>query len=323
MSQSLSLGAASLVAALAGVLWLSAVAPATSQPAPRRPRVAVFFEAGFPAVDVEPQDERALRESLAGTDATFLDAGQLAAALTVERFDTLVMPFGSAFPEAAWSAILEFLRRGGSWVQVGGTPFARPVARGENGWQPSPETTACYKVLGFTHVFEVSASGVASWTAVDGTGVPASLASGFSSSFVYEADIRLTSAKDFPDEDGSDGPREGRVQPLVFGRDWAGVPIAAPLVRIDCLAGAFAGGAWLIAPVKGRVDPRAVRWMVDQASAGAIELTARPTFAGFLPGEKAVVEIAVVRHRPAGVAPLSPSGSPWWDLRAGPSSREQ
>ena len=81
------------------------------------------------------------------------------------------------------------------------------------------------------------AAAVATWAVADSApAVPASLATGFRADAVFEADIRLTNTKDFPDEDGSDGPREGRVQPLVVGRDVTGTPVAAPIIRIDRLA---------------------------------------------------------------------------------------
>ncbi len=285
-------------AAVLGAAWLTAwSASAQSAPAASpRPRVAVFFEAGFPAVDIEAIPEAALRQALAGLDVEFLSAGRLAADLVPDRYDVLVMPFGSAHPEEAWPAIIRFLEGGGSLVNVGGRPFAVAVSRRGSAWQVQAESTACYKALGFTHIFQVPASAVASWSvAAAAPAVPASLATGFRADAVFEADIRLTNTKTFADEDGSDGPREGRVQPLVVGKDAAGRPVAAPIIRIDRLAGRFTGGAWVLANLRGSVSPATVGTLVEAASTGAIEITARPTLAGYLPGEVPEVEVTVRR----------------------------
>jgi hypothetical protein len=306
MTHSASMAKSAVGAAVLGAVWLTAWSP-SAQSAPAagsRPRVAVFFEAGFPAIDVEVIPEAALREALAGLDIQLLSAGRLSSDLTRDRYDTLVLPFGSAYPEVAWPAILRFLEGGGNLVNVGGRPFAVAVSRRGSAWQAQPESSACYKALGFTHIFQVPAAAVRTWSTADSApAVPTSLATGFRADAVFEADIRLTNTKDFPDEDGSDGPREGRVQPLVIGKDAAGTPIAAPIVRIDRLVGRFSGGAWVLANLRGSVSPAAVRTLVEAASSGAIEITARPTLAGYVAGE--VPEIEVTVRRP-GASPDEP-----------------
>jgi hypothetical protein len=298
MSHSASMTMTAVCAAALGAFWLTAWSP-LAQSAPggsSRPRVAVFFEAGFPAVDVEAIPESALREALAALDVEFLSASRLSSDLAGSRYDVLVMPFGSAYPELAWPAILRFLEGGGSLVSIGGRPFAVAVSRRGSAWQVQPESTACHKALGLTHIFQVPAAAVATWTTASATpAVPEALASAFRADEVFEADIRLTNTKDFPDEDGSDGPREGRVQPLVVGRNASGTPVAAPIVRIDRLAGRFTGGAWVLANLRGSVSPAAVRMLVEAASTGAIEINARPTLAGYLPGEVPEVEVTVRR----------------------------
>lgn len=307
MSHPVSLVTTAVCSVLIGAFSLTAGNPSAQAPPapPHGPRVAVFFEAGFPSIDIEPIPESAIREALAGIDMTFLGAGRLSTDLDASRFDVLVMPFGSAFPEASWPAILLFLEAGGSWVNLGGRPFAVGVSGGAGSWRAGPESSACYKALGFTHIFEVPATAVASWAVPAGAtpAPPPALAAGFRADVIYAADIRLTSTKSFPEEDGSDGQREGRVQPLVVGLDDAGTPVAAPVIRVDRLAGRFSGGAWLLANVKGRLAPASVRTLVDAASLGALELSARPTFAGYQPGEPPTIEVALRRARSTGNEP--------------------
>ncbi len=298
MSHSASLTMAAAGAAVLGAVWLTSWSPsAQSTPAAGpRPRVAVFFEAGFPAVDVEATGDVALREALTGLDVDLLPVARLASDLARNRYDVLVLPFGSAYPEEAWPAILRFLEAGGNLVNVGGRPFAVAVSRRGAAWQTHAESSACYKAIGFTHIFEVPAAAVTTWAvAAAAPAVPASLAAGFRADAVFEADIRLTNTKDFPDEDGSDGPREGRVQPLVVGSDAGGRAVAAPIVRVDRLAGRFAGGAWVLANLRGSVSPAAIRALVDAASTGAVEIVARPTLAGYVAGEMPEIEVTVRR----------------------------
>ena len=307
MNRQASLTTVAVCAAVVAAVWLMPSNP-SAQSASRAgagPRVAVFYEAGFPAADIRPVSEAALREALSGLDVDLLPAGRLSSDLSRSRFDVLVLPFGSAYPEEAWPAILRFLEAGGSLVNVGGRPFAVAVSRQDGSWRTHPDSSACYKALGFTHIFQVPASSVATWSAAEtASNEFAALAAGFEADAVYEADIRLTNTKDFPDEDGSDGPREGRVQPLVIGRNAAGTPVAAPIVRIDRLAGRFSGGAWVLANLRGSVAPRAIRLMVDAAAMGAVEVTASPTYAGYLPGETPEIVVAVRRPGAAAGEPV-------------------
>src|SRR5438309_2989159 len=81
----------------------------------------VFWENGFPAADTVAPN----RDAFALPDATFASAAQLDEALARAETRLLVLPFGSAFPENAWPAMLRFLERGGNLLVVGGRPFTR------------------------------------------------------------------------------------------------------------------------------------------------------------------------------------------------------
>lgn len=274
--------------------------------APSSPAVGVFLEAGFPSPEVEPQEEGALRAALADLPVAVLGADRLAAWLDAAApSSVLVMTHGSAFPRDAWPAIVRFLERGGNWVNVGGVPFATPVARGTAGWAPLPPSTTFHKSLGFTHTFEVSADRAASWHPADPAAASSPLLGQFRAVSVFPLDVRLANTRDFQDEEGSPGEREGRLLPLVVGVDGGGIRVAAPFVRLDRVSGRFAGGAWLLAPLRGSVTPRAVRALVDQAAMGAVEFVARPTLAGFRPEETPSIHVQF--RRPAG-APLTGAG---------------
>ena len=207
---------------------------------------------------------------VAGLDVEWLDADRLSANLDRGRYDVLVMPYGGAYPEIAWPAIRHFLEAGGNWVNLGGRPFTSPVVRESGRWAAQPFSLAAFKVLGFTHSFEVPASVGQEVDDRSWRHPPCQSRSppGFAPDVVYEMDVRLANTKTFPDEDGSDGQREGREQALVVGRDQDNRAVAAPLIRIDRLAGSFSGGAWVLAPFKGSMTPgRSARWSSRPRSA--------------------------------------------------------
>lgn len=94
--------------------------------------VIVFSEPGFPAADSAtptPQQLTALFPS-----AETVAADQLRQALSAGASRLLVLPYGSAFPEESWSAIKNFLDRGGNLLVLGGRPFTRAAHRDAQGW---------------------------------------------------------------------------------------------------------------------------------------------------------------------------------------------
>ncbi len=298
MHRWLSLVTTAVCAVLLGAVLPAADRPAATEALAASPptRIAVFFEPGFPAADIEEVRESTLREALAGLDVEWLGADDLSNRLDRSRYDVLIMPFGSAHPEAAWPVIRHFLEAGGNWVNLGGRPFTVPVVRESGRWVAQPASLAAFKVLGFTHSFEVPASSSATWTtAAASPAVPDTLASSFRADVVYEMDVRLANTKTFPDEDGSDGQREGHEQALVVGRDVDGRAVASPFIRIDRLAGSFSGGAWVLAPLRGSLTPAAIRALVDSATTGAVEFTAAPTFAGYPSVETPAIDVALRR----------------------------
>ena len=100
------------------LLGIGAAARATEGPS-----VLVFSEPGFPAADSAPPTEAQLAKLL--PEAERVRARQLASRLARLTTRLLVLPYGSAFPEASWPDIQRFLRRGGNLLVIGGRPFTR------------------------------------------------------------------------------------------------------------------------------------------------------------------------------------------------------
>jgi hypothetical protein len=127
-----------------------------------KPRVALFWEPGVPSIDGLSLTREHLQLALADFDLTSFGAADLGQ-LKVSKFDLLVMPYGSAFPKSSWSYLLNFLREGGNWLNLGGVPFALPVVRSGNDWRVQDRQTAYHKRLGITHAFPVRGNEIVSY----------------------------------------------------------------------------------------------------------------------------------------------------------------
>ena len=176
-------------------------------------RIAVFQEEGFPRIQSGDF-------SFAGFDVTFLSEQQLAR-LSPRAFDLFINPYGSAFPKRAWKVILEYLRAGGNWLNLGGVPLSRPVVRTASGWRAEPYQATYHKRLGITHYFPVATRNVVKYQSDQ-----EQLARDFNAKEIFELYVRLSSTSNEPDEAGSDGPHEGVVESLVFGLNREGRAIA-------------------------------------------------------------------------------------------------
>ena len=94
----------------------------------------IFSEPGFPVADSTSVSEAALSQGFAGSVRT--DAAHLEGALAAVQTRLLVLPYGSAYPETAWPALLRYLDRGGNLIVLGGKPFGRDRYRGHRNEGP-------------------------------------------------------------------------------------------------------------------------------------------------------------------------------------------
>lgn len=251
-------------------------------------RVAVFWEDGFPSVDIAPLERDALAAALRGFRVSLVSE---AALQDLHGYDLLITPYGSAFPMAAWENILEYLRQGGNWVNLGGVPFSVPVVRENGEWRQESRQTAYHKELFITSAFEVPAGRIDSWQ----EGAVAS--NSFHADAVYELYLRLTSTHEFADEIGSAGMRDATMHALLYGLDRTGLRIAAPFVQIDRLGGPFAGGRWVLANLRGSLSPDAIRVLAFAASEGPSEFEVRPSFACYYGDERPAFTVRLKRPR--------------------------
>ncbi|MCX6538702.1 MAG: cellulase family glycosylhydrolase [Acidobacteria bacterium] len=271
-------------------------------PADKR-RVAVLLEPGFPSIDAQPVPEPQLREALAEFDAAWLGVDALANQLTRDRFDVLVTPYGSAFPKHAWNAIRAFLAAGGHWVNLGGVPLAVPVVGGSGAWRPEVRQTAYHKSLGITQAFPITIPPAVEWEVSARHPFAAALLGQISTPSAFAFYVRFSETRQFPDEDGSDGPRDAMIEPLLAamridteaGKAVSRWPIAAPVVLIDRVRGERAGGRWVLVTSTGSVTAQLIRALTAAAAAGCQRLQVRPSLACYRDREPLVVTTELVR----------------------------
>jgi Cellulase (glycosyl hydrolase family 5) len=257
----------------------------------RKPSVAVFWEQGFPGIDDFKLIWNTIDGSLSDTTYKLLGEQELIDQLNNFPFDLLITPYGSAFPKRAWNEILKFLRRGGNWLNLGGVPLSRPVVRAGSGWRAEAHQTTYHKQLGITHSFPVKPSDILWYQQVYQPN------NDFRLEEIYELYLRLSSSKNEPNEDGSDGPHEGVVRAIVLGVTRDRRHTAAPVIQIDRLLGEFAGGRWVFANFTGRLGYLAISVLVQAAARGASRFEVKSEFACYKPGEIPSLSVQLTRPK--------------------------
>jgi len=256
------------------------------------PAVVVLNEPGFPAADAATPSEAELRMLIPGAGLASQEQLQLLLLQSTTR--VLVLPYGSAFPEAAWPNIDKFLERGGSLLVIGGRPFTRAAYRSAAGWQLRDYSVRFARELLIDQYQETPGSEELEFqTNPDVMVKPGSFT--WKRSF---SPILHLSAGRTNEREGSAGSIDARLDALAWGtRD--GRRLAAPVIQIDHLQNRFSGGRWIF--VNAELPPdfygsaqakQLIPALVGAALRGSEEFTVRPTLPLYLPGEPVQLEIA-------------------------------
>ena len=277
--------------------------------------VVVFAEENFPAADTAAPDMAQLRAELPG--ARYIGAGQLGAALAETATRLLVMPYGSAFPEAAWPAIFTFLERGGNLLALGGRPFTRAAYRDSGGWHLRDYSVRFNLGLMIDQWQETPGS-----AGLEFENNPDVLLRipHFPWQRAFSPIIRLGSV-DIYQRGGSASYLDARLDALAWGSR-EGRRLAAPAIEIDHLRNRFVGGRWIFVDAElGRdfygsaAGKQLVPTLAAAALEGSQEFTVHPSMPLYLPGEPVQLEVAW-QAATAAKAPLtvkvtvSPEGQP-------------
>ncbi|NUQ46279.1 MAG: hypothetical protein HUU22_09615 [Phycisphaerae bacterium] len=262
----------------------------------------LFSEPGFPVLDVD-----ALVEIAGATEARTVD--ELIRELTPQRI--FVWRHGSAFPAELWAPLQRFLENGGTLVYLGGAPFTRPVVGPPGARVVQPPTLSMIKALRLNQCERISVAGGRLRSAI-GFGATSERVLP-SPTWAWVLEPRLTEAKTFANEDGSDGPRDGAVRGLVhvlcaangaapsLHADMREFPCAAAAVAVYRLRGRWAGGKWVFWLLS--TPPRAdeLNALLAEARRPVVDFRVAPTFGCFHEGERP--SLLVRLYRPRGESP--------------------
>jgi len=223
-------------------------------------------------------------------------------ALASPQTRVLVLPHGSAFAEAAWTDIAEYLQRGGNLLVIGGKPFTRAGFRDSSGWHLRD-----YSVR-FAHQLMIdqyeTTPGSNGLEFLSNRDLPLRVPQ-FRWIRGFSPVIRL-SAVDLYHRGGSTGSIDARVDSLAWGvKD--GRKLSAPGVVIDHLRNGYDGGRWIFLNaelpsefLQLAATPDFLGSLVQLASRGSQEFSVRPTVPLYLAGEP--IPLEVIWH-PANAVP--------------------
>ncbi len=252
--------------------------------------VVVFAEENFPAADTAAPDTARLKRQLAG--ARFTGAEQLPSALADAASRLLVMPYGSAFPEAAWPGVLAFLKRGGNLLVLGGRPFTRAAYRDFGGWRLRDYSVRFSLPLMIDQWQETPGSEGLRFE--DNPDVLPQLPR-FSWQRAFSPIIRLGSV-DIYQRGGSASYLDARLDALAWGSR-EGRRLAAPVIEIDHLRNRFTGGRWIFVNAElpenlyaSEAGGQIVSRLAAAAREGSQEFTVHPALPLYLPGEPVQLE---------------------------------
>ncbi|HVT97986.1 MAG TPA: hypothetical protein VHE33_10805, partial [Acidobacteriaceae bacterium] len=246
-------------------------------------KTVVFWQAGFPVADSPAPEEAGLRAGFAG--AEFVGAAGLGLALGRSDTDLLVLPYGSAWPEAEWGAILGYLDRGGNLIVLGGKPFTRAAFEDGSGWHLRTASVAQSLEL-FIHDYQETL-GTSSDVkfAANPDVFPQLPAFGWKRAF--SPVVRL-SVVDGDTTGGHTGYEDMDLTTLVWG-EREGHKLTAPVVELDHNTHRFVGGRWIL--VACEPDAEFFRNTKLLAMLGEIAVrkqdrfTYRPRLPLFVPGD--------------------------------------
>jgi hypothetical protein len=259
----------------------------------------VFSEPGFPAADSAVPSQQQLATLLPGAQRA--DSDHLRDVLTAPSTRLLVLPNGSAFPEQAWSAIKQFLDRGGNLLVLGGMPFTRAAYRDSTGWHLRQHSVRFIRPLMIDQYQETPGSDGLQFQ--PNPELPLQL-SAFAWKRAFSPVIRL-SAVDLYHRGGAAGSIDARLDTVAWGLK-NGRKLSAPVLQVDHYRNGFDGGRWIFVNAelsREFFDNAAlVQSLADRALQGAEEFTVRPGLPLYLHGEP--IEVQVEWH--ATVLPKAP-----------------
>ncbi|HEY0795085.1 MAG TPA: hypothetical protein VGD64_04820, partial [Acidisarcina sp.] len=279
---------------IVGLFFVAAVVMVGQVPASGMKHVTVFFEKSFPAADSAEPTADALRSLF--RNASLADVGGLQRQLASGETSLLVLPFGSAFPEAAWPQIFDYLEGGGNLLVIGGQPFTRAAYRVGSEWKLR-SANVYFPMQLFIDDYQptTGSSGGSSFGAgalkfePNPDTTPALPA--FEWKRAFSPVIRL-SVNELYRRAGSTGDTDAVLETLAWGTA-DGHRRAAPVLEIDHDHKRFVGGRWIFVACEladGFFTSDAAKKLLPELATIAVRrgdrFTFRPTVPLFVEGEQ-------------------------------------
>jgi hypothetical protein len=284
---------------LAAAFSLYFIAPGALH-AQNYPSTVVWSEPGLPSTDSATPSPTQLTQAF--PEARMLPADQLAAVLSDPEIHLLILPQASVVPEAAFSAISDYLHRGGNLLVLGGRPFTRSAYHDATGWHLREYSTRFIRPLQIDQYQNTPGSAGAVFT--PNPDIPIELPV-FSWKEAYSPIIRLSTG-DIYNRGGSAGSLDMNLDALAWGVI-DGRRLSAPVLQIDHFSSGFDGGRWIFLAAALAPDfyssanaTKILRSLADRALLGALQFSVRPILPLYLPGEPVELESRVhLAHKSA------------------------
>lgn len=274
----------------AALVWLVFPGRLLSKPVATSP-IVIFQESGFPAADTSAPSRSDLENLLPGS--RFTNAQELAHALSGPTTRLLVLPYGSAYPEADWDSIYAYLNRGGNLLVLGGRPFSRAAYHDDAGWHLRAYSVRAMIPLRIDQyqetsgsageVFETNPDVVTKLSAFDWKGA-------------FSPILHLTDSDIYPRQ-GSAGRIDSRLDTLAWGTQ-DGRRMSAPALQIDHVRDDFTGGRWVFLSAdlaqefySDGQSKKIIPALAAAALRGSEEFIAAPVLPLYLPGEPIEIDV--------------------------------
>lgn len=260
-------------------------------------KTLIFYDAEFPYDGIRPT--KGWLEQL-GDQFEVVDAKHLSRALANDEFNSYIHLHGPYFPKEAWTALLAFFKKGHGLLHIGGALFRNPVHQTLEGeWRIERVQTAYHRQMLIHEILPIDPSPITKLEADRKVPIFEGRESLFSIEPAHSLILHVTRYRDHADENGSGGPMDAHIYPLLKGISMDAREVAAPVVLMENTKGDFAGGRWLLVNQtvsdcfwqNGGLEA-IVEW-VDFIGKGVTEIWVKPNYANYDPGDKATITVQI------------------------------
>ncbi len=259
-------------------------------------KIAIFKEEGFPALGtphlLTPEWLYDVLSEYFYVD--YLDISQLTDRIhfKLDSFDLLILPYGEAFPYEAFSAIKEYLFKGGGFLNIAGRPFWTALEKNDGIWQ-EVNINDPYKEflspLGIKY-YELSDSdniGLSVTTSLSGTPI----APTHGNIFPYRIPVRdFYSFKTIYSKE--------EAEATVFIKSWRNpyVKDSKEIPRKWCLIGARGERHPLNPMPQNAVAQQKLFWIIEYLTSPVVMYDLETNFAAYYQKEKVEVSVRAVNY---------------------------